>query len=215
MPKFRRPLGLAPHKRLVLRGHLLSFGLAASASVALTVTTNASALPLLQLSGNARWLYSGNLRDEDSDLSSPGFGLSAGVTLPLSLYLGASFQYFVGTDHSYTHVDPSGAVVSREEFSNSSFQLLAHLGYDIGLLALTLRPSLGFGWWRSAYWGKCEAGCDPTFNRDGVALSPGVELLYSFGLLNVSGEARFDTIAFSTGGSTQSLIVGLGAGFSL
>lgn len=194
----------------------LSVGLAALTAVAaLTASTDAGALPLLQISGNARWLYAAHVDDEDSELSSPGFGLSAGVTLPLSLYLGASFQYFVGTDRSYTYLGPSGAVAAREKFSNSSFQLLAHVGYDVGLLALTLRPSLGLGWWRSVYQGTCGGGCDPNFNRDGVSISPGVELLYSFGLLNVSGEARFDAVAFSPGGSTQSMIFGLGAGFSL
>ena len=106
-------------------------------------------------------------------------------------------------------------MVRRDEFSTSSFQLLAQLGYDIGLLALTLRPSVGLGWWRSAYRGTCEAFCDPNFNYDGLALSPGVEVSYSFGLLNVSAEARFDAVAYSRGGSTQSTIVGLGAGFSL
>lgn len=192
------------------------FGLvAAAAATALTATTEASALPLLQLSGNARWLYVASLDDDYSRLSSPGFGLSAGVTLPLSVYLGASFQYFVGTDRSETYVNPAGTVVARNEFSNTSSQLLAHFGYDIGLLVLTLRPSVGLGWWRSAYEGTCQGGCDPSFNRDGLSISPGVELLYSFGLLNVSGEARFNTVVFSTGGSLLSTIVGLGAGFSL
>src|SRR4051812_16669100 len=125
MPKYRRPVGLAPRRPLVLRDHLLSFGLAAvAAAAALTSTTDARALPLLQLSGSARWLYAANLAEEDSKLSSPGFGLSAGVTLPTPVYLGASFQYFVGTDHSYTYVNPAGDVVLREDFSNSSFQLL-------------------------------------------------------------------------------------------
>jgi hypothetical protein len=207
MPNFRRH---APRSRLLARG------LAAVAGVAaLTATNQAHALPVVQLAANVRWLYFASLEGEDSELSSAGLGLSAGVTLPLSFYVGAAFQYFVGTDHSYSYVDPAGNAVSREEFSNSSSQLLAHFGYDIGLLALTLRPSVGLGWWRSAYRGKCGGLCDPNFNSDGFSFSPGAEVLYSFGLLNVSGEARFDAVAFSHGGSTANTFFGLGAGVSL
>lgn len=180
------------------------FGLAAvAAAAALTASSDADALPLLQLSGNVRGVYVVDLGAEGRDLSSAGFGLSAGLTLPMSLYLGASFQYFVGTDRRVTYTGSGGSARVLEQRSPSSAQLLAHVGYDIGLIVLTLRPSVGLGWW------------DAKSNFDGFAFSPGVEVLYSFGLLNVSAEARFNTVAHSSGGSTQSTILGLGAGFSL
>lgn len=214
MPRARRRSGFAARRPLALSSPLLAIGLAAVTSgLALTATRDASALPLLELSGSARWLYNAQLRERSSQLSSAGFGVSAGVTLPAAIYLGASFQYFVGTELTHSYVDAAGAVVSRDEFSNSSSQLLAHVGYDVGLLALTVRPSLGLGWWRTAWQTHC-LGCTPNFNDDGLAISPGVEILYRFGLLNVSGEARLDSVLRPSGGTLLTTLFGLGAGVS-
>lgn len=215
MPMSRRP-GSVARGHSVLSSQVPAIGLAAASfSLVLTAASEVSALSILELSGSARWLYNANLSEGDSNLSSAGLGLSAGVTLPASLYLGASFQYFIGTEQMYTYVNAAGSVVAREAFSSSSFQLLGHVGYDAGLLDLTLRPSLGLGWWRTSVEADCFS-CTPAYDRDAIALSPGVEILYSLGLLSVSAEARLDSLVFTRGKASVGFasIFGLGAGVS-
>jgi len=135
----------------------------------------------------------------------PGLGVSAGVTLPLSLYIGASFDYFFGETVSFN----AGPDVSR-----GSSQLLARVGYDLGLGPLTLRPELGLGALFSNV--KVEGGPPEAPHRDitanGTVLAPALEAFFGLGLLNVNAEARYELVA---GDNSNALVLGLGLGVSL
>jgi hypothetical protein len=120
------------------------------------------------------------------------------VTLPASLYLGASFDYFVGESDTINGIDVSASVL----------EVLANVGYDVGFGPLTLRPNLGLGL------AQTEAESDGASTSEGdFALSPGAELLFGLGLLTVSGELRYNHI-FAPG-DRDAIIVGVGLGFTL
>jgi hypothetical protein len=184
-----------------------------SALLLLALERDAHALPLLTLWGSVRGLYGSVAGDEASvgwtsstgtqfesvSAYGPGLGLSAGVTLPLSLYLGASFDYFFGETVSFS----AGPEVSR-----SSSQLLGRVGYDLGLGPLTLRPELALGGLFSNV--KTEGG--PSLTANGTVLAPAVEAFIGLGMLNVNAEARYELVA---GDNSNALVLGLGLGVSL
>lgn len=190
-----------------------------SALVLLAMERDAHALPLLTLWGSVRGLYGSVAGDEAAvgwvssmgpqykslNPYGPGLGLSAGVTLPLSLYVGASFDYFFGATTSFS----AGPEVSR-----TSSQLLGRVGYDLGLGPLTVRPELGLG----ALFGnvKVEGGPPDTAHSDltanGTVLAPAVEAFIGLGLLNLNAEARYELVA---GNNSNALVLGLGLGVSL
>jgi hypothetical protein len=173
-------------------------GLACAAS-AFAFAGSAQALPLLTLSGSVRGLYGSDLDDANPSPYGPGLGLRAGLTLPASLYLGASLDYFFG----------ESATIGGLDASASLFQVLGHVGYDAGFGPLTLRPSLGFGYAQNTV--DLEGLGDASASD--FVLSPGAELFIGLGLLSVSGEIRYNTV-FSDSG-VDALILGVGLGFSL
>jgi outer membrane protein with beta-barrel domain len=145
-----------------------------------------------------RGLYGSALGDAELNGYGPGFGLRAGVTLPASLYLGASFDYFFGETDSVAGVDISASVL----------QVLANVGYDAGLGPITLRPNLGFGL------AQTEAELEDASTSEGnFAISPGVEAFLGLGLLTVSGELRYNHIFAE--GDGDAIIVGVGLGLTL
>jgi hypothetical protein len=172
-------------------------GLACAVS-ALAFAAPAEALPLLTLSGSVRGLYGSAFGDPALSPYGPGFGLRAGVTLPASLYLGASLDYFLGESESTAGID----------ISSSLLQVLAHVGYDAGLGPLTLRPSLGLGFAEIS-----AEGFGGDSSESDFVLSPGAELIIGLGLLSVSGEVRYNKVF--TDGDADGLILGVGLGFSL
>jgi hypothetical protein len=174
----------------------------------LGVAREARALPLLTLSANLRGLYGTSLGDEEVSPYGAGIGLSGGVTLPMSLCLGASFDYFFGETQA----------IQSGEVSVSSYQLLGHLGYDISLALLTLRPSLGVG----LFHGSVEVGTDGRIgftdvpgssSTNDLVVAPGAELLLGLGLWSVSAEVRYDNVFAD--GDADGLFVGAGLGASL
>jgi hypothetical protein len=200
--------------------------LVASAALAGTLLSAAvaQALPLVTLAGNLRGLYGTELSDAELDPLRLGLGLSAGVTLPGSLYLGASFSYFLGESQGVSYRDATTRqAVARAEYSLQSYQLLGHIGYDLGLGPLTLRPSLGAGLEHGSQDFEGDDNpfvgdpgfIDPTWSRDAFLLSPGVEGFIGLGLWNVSAEVRYG-IPLTTGLlDDSSLFFGLGVGLSL
>ena len=190
-----------------------------SALLLLGLEREAHALPLLTLWGSVRGLYGSVAGDEAAvgwgsstgtqyetvNGYGPGLGLSAGVTLPLSLYIGASFDYFFGETVSFD----AGPDVSR-----ASSQLLARVGYDLGLGPVTLRPELGLGGLFSKV--KVEGGEPETSDREitanGTVLAPAVEAFFGLSLLNVNAEARYELVA---GDNSNALVLGLGLGLTL
>jgi hypothetical protein len=173
-------------------------GLACAAG-AFAFSGSASALPLVTISGSARGLYGSALGDpEVLSFYGPGLGLRAGVTLPASLYLGASLDYFFGESKS----------ISGFDASSSLLQVLANVGYDLGLGPLTLRPNIGLGLASSTIKLLNLDESDSNF-----VLSPGAEVIVGLGLLAVSGEVRYNKIFAD--GDTDALILGVGIGFTL
>ena len=173
-----------------------------------TFSGSAAALPLVGVSASLRALYGFALGDSqrvqangaggssvasDWDPYHLGLGVRAGVTIS-SIYAGASFDYFVAET---THV-------SGIEVSGGRTQLMANLGYDIGLPLLTLRPFLGIGYAGT----QIDSNAGSNASKKEVVVAPGAEVLVSLGLLNISGELRYNWA------SADALIVGIGAGIS-
>lgn len=164
----------------------------------------AQALPLLTLSGSLRGLYGSPTAEtgiEGVELNPYGLGLGlrGGITLPSALYLGASFDYFFG--ESDDAIDADFAI----------YQLMANVGYDLGLGPLTLRPSLGLGLANSSVEVSGPISFEET--ESDFVLSPGAEGIIGLGLLSVSAEVRYNKV-FSDG-DADALIMGVGVGFSL
>lgn len=170
--------------------------------------SEAEALPLVTLSASLRGLYGAATDDADPSPYAAGLGVRAGVTLPASLYLGASLDYFFGGSEEIAGLD----------ISLSTFQLLANVGYDFGLGPLTLRPIVGLGFSQvsSDVDGDDFGGVQVTgATEDGdFALSPGVEAMIGLGLLNVGGELRYNKV-FSGDVDRDAVIIGVGLGISL
>lgn len=179
------------------RARAALLGVACAAGV-MAMPGTAQALPLLTLSASLRGLYGSSSGDPELDPYGPGIGVRAGVTLPASLYLGASLDYFFGESESLAGVDASASLL----------QVLGNVGYDVGFGPLTLRPSLGFGLAQS----NEELGAVDESDGNFV-LSPGAELFVGLGLLSVSGEVRYNKVFAD--GDTDAVVLGLGLGFSL
>jgi len=174
-----------------------ALGLACGAA-AFAFSGDANALPLLTLSASLRGLYGTAFGDPPLNAYGPGLGVRAGVTLPTSLYLGASLDYFFGESDDEGGIDTSASLL----------QVMANVGYDAGLGPLTLRPSLGFGLAQS----KVEIGAADSSDGNFV-LSPGAEAIVGLGLLSVSGEVRYNKVFVD--GDFDGLYFGVGLGFSL
>jgi outer membrane protein with beta-barrel domain len=172
----------------------------AAAAAAFAASKPAEALPLLTLSGSVRGLYGSATGDQDLNPYGPGLGLRAGVTLPLSLYLGASLDWFAGESDSVAGIDTSASLL----------QVLANVGYDVGFGPLTLRPVLGLGLAQA----KASVG-DVDSTEGDFVLSPGAELSVGLGLLSVGGELRYNHIFVDGDGNADGLIIGVGLGFSI
>jgi hypothetical protein len=174
-----------------------ALGLACGAA-AFAFSGDAKALPLLTLSASLRGLYGTAFGDPLLNPYGPGLGVRAGITLPTSLYLGGSLDYFFGESDDVGGIDTSASLL----------QVMANVGYDAGLGPLTLRPSLGLGLAQS----KFEGG---GFDRSegNFVLSPGAEAIVGLGLLSVSGEVRYNKVFVD--GDFDGLYFGVGLGFSL
>ena len=175
--------------------------LATSAVLATLATASpASALPLLTLSGSARGLYGSPTGDAELNPYGVGLGLRAGVTLPASLYLGVSYDYFFGESDSSAVGDVS---LSLQQF-------MGRVGYDLGVGPLTLRPQLGLGLAHtSSELGPVEASASD------FVVAPGVEFSFGLGLLSVGAEVSYNKVFADDEVEADAVILGLGLGFSI
>jgi opacity protein-like surface antigen len=173
-----------------------------AALLVLGTSSIAHALPLVTLSGSARGLYGSPSDDLGLNSYGGGIGLRLGVTLPASLYLGGSFDYFFGESETNA---------ADLEQSASVLQGMARVGYDLGVGPVTLRPQLGLGLARyHADFGGVSA------SESDFALAPGAEFIFGLGLLSLSAEANYNVIfAGDNDQITNAWILGLGLGFSL
>jgi hypothetical protein len=169
---------------------------AAAGLLTFAVAGEAKALPLLTFSASVRGLYGSAVGDQDLNPYGPGLGLRAGVTLPMSLYLGGSFDYFAGETDEGVIYDSSAA----------SYQLMANVGYDLGFGPLTLRPVLGLGYANATF-----EGLEDDSSSDFV-LAPGAELIIGLGLLSVGAEVRYNKVFAD---DRDGVVLGVGLGISL
>jgi hypothetical protein len=168
----------------------------------LCVCERASALPLISVSASLRGLYGAYTGDSDINPYGLGVGVRAGVTLPASLYLGGSLDFFFGET----------VEVANTEFSNAIFQAMGNIGYDLSLGPLMLRPFLGLGL-ASASSEACVGNvCSESESESEFAVAPGAEAYVGLGLLSLTGEVRYNKI-FSDP-SRDALVLGVGLGLS-
>lgn len=167
---------------------------------------SADALPLIDLSASVRGLYGSATSDAEFSGYGAGIGLRAGITLPLSLYLGAGYDYFAGQDLEAEDLD---IVVSTH-------QLMGNVGYDLGLGPLTLRPVVGLGLSTSSLEttsGLTLGGPTTIESSDSnFLIAPGAELIIGLGLLSVGGEVRYNKVFAD--GDADAIVVGAGLGLS-
>lgn len=186
------------HLSSVVRRQGLAWGFALCTGAAvLGLSERAEALPLLTLSGSVRGLYGSSVGDAPASAYGPGLGVRAGVTIPSSLYLGASLDYFFGESVEVLGVETSASLL----------QYMAHVGYDLGFGPLTLRPGLGVG---LATVSVESVGLEASESE--FVASPGVEGIVGLGLLTVSAEARYNKVFAD---DSDAVVLGVGVGFSL
>jgi hypothetical protein len=173
-----------------------------------TFSGSAAALPLIGVSASLRGLYgfalgdslrvegngaAGTSSSSDWNPYHLGLGVRGGVTLS-SIYVGASLDYFFAET---THV-------TGFEVSGGRLQVMGNVGYEFGLPLLTLRPLVGLGYAHT----NIDADSAGSASKQELVIAPGAELLVNLGLINVSGELRYN---WST---TDAVVVGVGVGLS-
>jgi hypothetical protein len=140
------------------------------------------------------------------DVYKLGIGARAGITLPMSLYVGGTFVYHLGKTES----TPAGDVAAN------AFYFGPEGGYDFGVGPLTLRPYLGLGYshFRVSAPDSCIAGvCVGGSNSEGrLAFWPGAAALMDFAGIFAGVDARYIAVvdlsdanafaAYLTGGLT-------------
>ena len=130
-----------------------------------------------------------------------GLGVRGGYTLPMNVYVGANFMYYVGgTSQVYYYFAPSQGLsvhVDTTTVKASLWTLVVEGGYDFNLTpAFMLRPVLGLGM-ASA---KTEVCLGSTCNSDSkskFAVTPGVTASLNFGKPFVGADFRYLIISGS------------------
>ncbi len=169
---------------------------------ALAMVERASALPLVSVDLSLRGLYGSATGDGELNAYGPGIGVRAGVSLPLSLYLGGSYDYFFGESSEVLGVDTSVSIS----------QFMGHIGSNFGLGPISVRPTLGIG--LSQATSEVEGGGVSASDSEGAfVLSPGAEVLFSLGLISVSAEARYNAVLDEDRDDAIVVGAGIGVGF--
>jgi len=132
-----------------------------------------------------------------------GFGAEAGFTLPMGLYVGAAFDYFLGDSESLLGI----------EATVSAWTLMAEVGYDVALGgAAVLRPELGVGV-HTPTAELCTGGDCDSMSETHAAIAPGLQLVYLLDPVFISAELRGNIDLQATDGSGVTFGVGVGAAF--
>ncbi|WXA98620.1 porin family protein [Pendulispora brunnea] len=104
--------------------------------------------------------------NDSLNLYGVGFGVRAGYTLPMKLYLGAMFQYNLGGTWRY---DPN------TEYTGRVMTPGAEIGFDIDAGRFTVRPSLGLG----AGIARGDLNLNDKGDSFNFAIWPGMQLLWN------------------------------------
>ena len=161
---------------------------------------SAEALPFVDVGASARVLYGSPIEDLEVNPYGLGIGLRGGLTVLGDLYLGVNAEIYFGETEDL-FADTSSRVEAKllggmdeAQVSRSSFIAMAEVGYDFSLLALTVRPLVGFGLLGESA-ETCsrdaEACLEDSSSRFGI--SPGIQVLALPGFFKLTAEARYLT----------------------
>jgi hypothetical protein len=163
-------------------------------------------------SGSAGALYGGLPGASDSvNPFGVGLGLRLGVTLPVQVYVGVSYEHFFGGPTS------SFSNIASYETDAVLDQVHGWVGYEVPLDGLTLRPCLGLG---GAYMREETLTTDArgqTRREDdalGLLVSPALQLLFPVGGAALVVEGRYSMVPEAVA-EADALLVGVGFGAEL
>jgi hypothetical protein len=184
----------------------------------LAMASTAAATPIGGVSATASVLYGVDTTGGDPGVDGFGVGLAAeaGVTLPGSLYLGASVEHFFGLTQEESLLSLPGIDIER---SASITELMGHLGYDWSVGGVVLRPSLGAGF--AIFDVEIEsttAGVESSSSssKGGLVLSPAAEARIPVaGLVSACVELRYDIVVLSDAPDPTGFVIGAGVGIDL
>lgn len=153
-------------------------------------------------------LYTGDELEADFNPYGLGFHARGGYTLPMNLYLGGLFEYYLGATEDL----PGG------EVSANIYQFVFEGGYDIALgPTAVIRPVLGLGYSTVSVESCVEipgfaSGCNDNSESD-FAIAPGAVALLDFGSVFGTASARYNHI-FVEDGNADAILLGVGVGMA-
>jgi hypothetical protein len=127
-----------------------------------------------------------------------GFAVHGGYTLPMGVFIGGNFDYFLGD--------------SEGDSSWNVYQFMVEGGYDIGLgPTAVIRPQLGLGY--TTYHAEaCFLDTCIDASSSDPSIAPGVRFLMDFGSVYGHASARYNH-PFSDG-NADGILLGVGAGMT-
>jgi hypothetical protein len=184
----------------------------------LAIASPAAATPIGGVSVTASGLYGVDTTSGDPGVNGFGLGLAAeaGVTLPGSLYLGASAEHFFGLTQEETLTSLPSINVERNA---SVTELMGHIGYDLSAGGVVLRPSLGVGF--ASFDVDVEStssgvATSTSSSRSGGLLSPAVEARIPVaGIVSACVELRYDVLLLTSEPLPTAFVIGAGVGIDL
>jgi hypothetical protein len=138
-----------------------------------------------------------------------GVGVRAGVTLPIALYLGLSYEHFFGGPSAW-----AGEYYGEQQASLDEVQ--AWLGYDLALDGVSIRPLLGLGYVYSRVESTAVLGTveDQSRSAYGGVISPTLQLAFPVGPAWLLVDGRYAIIPDAVANG-DALMIGVGFGVAL
>lgn len=165
------------------------------------------------MTGSLSGIY--GLLPDASDSLNPygaGIGVRVGITLPVQLYIGLSYEHFFGGEP-----ERRANVVAWESEATLD-QTQAWLGYQLPLDGVTLRPSLGVG---VAYmqeetliYGQQPGNPEEERTEEsalGFVWSPALQLAFPVGPASLLVEGRYSLVPEDVA-EADALLIGVGFG---
>jgi len=155
--------------------------------------------------------FYGMLPDASSSLNpyGAGLGLRLGITLPVRLYFGVSYEHFFGGEP----VRYSNVVAWESEATVD--QVEGWVGYQLPLDGVTLRPCLGIG---AAYMREETLVTDMRGQQErseedalGIVVSPALQLAFPIGAASFLVEGRYSIVPEDVA-EADALFIGVGFG---